>query len=45
MDWLDQSYDRPEFMLAFVGVDPRFDDLHSEPRYQNLLLRLDFLGG
>ena len=40
LDWLDQSYDRSECMLAFVGADPRFDDLRSEPRYQDLLRRM-----
>ena len=38
--WLERSYENKDFMLPFVNVDPVFDDLRSEPRFQAVLSRM-----
>jgi len=38
--WLEKSYENKDFMLPFVTVDPVFDDLRSEPRFQAVLSRM-----
>ena len=40
MDYLEKSYERRLFMLAYVGADPIFENLHSMPRYQDLLRKM-----
>lgn len=40
LPWLERSYENKDFMLPFVNVDPVFDDLRSEPRFQAVLSRL-----
>lgn len=39
--WLDQAYQERAGALPFVKVDPRLGPLHSDPRFYNLLHRLD----
>ena len=38
--WLQKAFDQREADLALVQVDPIFDGLHADPRYQNLLRRM-----
>lgn len=38
--WLQKAYEGRNFYLVFVGVDPLFDDLRSDPRFQDLLRRM-----
>ena len=41
-DWLERAYrDRHEGVL-FLGRDPLYDSLRSEPRFQDLVRRLNF---
>lgn len=40
LDWLEQAYERRTRHLAFLGVDPLFDELRAEPRFQALLARI-----
>ena len=41
-EWLEKGYQlRTEGML-FIKVRPRFDNLRSDPRFQDLLRRMNF---
>ena len=40
--WLHKAYDERVPELVFLKVDPRFDSLRSDPRYQDLLKRINF---
>ena len=37
---LEKSYENHDFMLPFVNVDPLYDDLRSDPRFQGVLRRM-----
>ncbi len=38
--WLDRGYDDRSNNMIFLNVDPQFDSLRSEPRFQNLRRRI-----
>jgi TolB-like protein/DNA-binding winged helix-turn-helix (wHTH) protein/Flp pilus assembly protein TadD len=38
--WLERSYPSHDFLLAFLGVDPLFDPLRAEPRFQALIRKI-----
>ncbi len=38
--WLQKAYDRHSDDLPWIKADPRMDPLRSDPRYQELLLRM-----
>ncbi|PYY20525.1 MAG: hypothetical protein DMG62_23305 [Acidobacteria bacterium] len=40
--WLQKAYDERAPELVFLKVDPRFDSLRSDTRYQDLLRRMNF---
>jgi hypothetical protein len=40
LDWLDRAWEDHSFFLAYLKVDPRFDTLHAEPRFHDLLRRM-----
>jgi len=40
LDWLEKSYAHHDYWELFINVDPEFDWLHSEPRYQALVHKL-----
>lgn len=40
LDWLEQAYEGRARHLAFLDVDPLFDDIRQEPRFQDLLDRI-----
>ena len=40
LEWLEKAYEERCGDLAYLKVDPRFDSLRSDPRFQNLLRRI-----
>ena len=40
--WLQKAYDERVPELIFLKVDPRFDSLRSDPRYEDLIRRMNF---
>jgi TolB-like protein/Tfp pilus assembly protein PilF len=41
--WLDRGFEQRDPKMTFLKVDPRWKNLHSEPRYQSLLARMQFV--
>ena len=41
-EWLERAYPRRGQDLLFVRVDPVYDNLRSDPRYQDLMRRMNF---
>ena len=44
LHWLEIAVERRPFLMAFVGADPYFDDLRSEPRFRAVLRRMNLPG-
>jgi TolB-like protein/Tfp pilus assembly protein PilF len=40
--WLENAYAEHAAMMFFLKIDPRFSELHSEPRFLDLLRRMNF---
>jgi hypothetical protein len=40
--WLEKAYAERASQLSWVKVDPTFDPLRSDPRFQDLLRRMNF---
>ncbi len=40
-EWLQKTFDEHSFWLGTLKVDPRLDVLRSDPRFQDLLRRMD----
>ena len=40
LEWLEKSYESHNFMLPFANVDPMFDNLRAEPRFQAVFRRM-----
>jgi TolB-like protein/DNA-binding winged helix-turn-helix (wHTH) protein/tetratricopeptide (TPR) repeat protein len=38
--WLDRAHEEHSFTLSNLKVEPRFDSLHSDPRFADLLRRI-----
>jgi TolB-like protein/Tfp pilus assembly protein PilF len=43
LDWLEKAYEAHDQNCIYLGVDPIFDQLRSEPRYLDLLRRMELL--
>ncbi len=41
LDWLENGYETHHSMMSFIGIDPHWDDLRSEPRFDELLRKLN----
>jgi hypothetical protein len=39
-EWLEKPYKERSSWLAYLKADPRLDPLRSDPRFQELLLRV-----
>ena len=39
-EWLEKAYQTHAPSLSFLAIDPRFDNLHSNPQFQDLILRV-----
>ena len=42
VDWLEKAYEERNWYLVFINVDPTFDPLRDNPRFQQLLRRMKF---
>jgi serine/threonine-protein kinase len=42
IEWLEKGYEDREWLIRFLQVDPMFDPLRSDPRFQSLLRRMNF---
>jgi TolB-like protein/DNA-binding winged helix-turn-helix (wHTH) protein len=40
LEWLEKSYEHHDYWELFINVDPEFDWLHDEPRFQALVRKL-----
>jgi len=43
LEWLDKAYEAHDPNMPYISVDPIFDDLRSEPRFQDILRRMKLL--
>jgi hypothetical protein len=41
LDWLERAYEAHDSWLVFLPTDPRFRQLHGDPRFSNLLRRMN----
>jgi predicted Zn-dependent protease len=39
--WLERAYDERDSWMDYLGLDPRLDGLRSDPRFTNLLRRMN----
>jgi hypothetical protein len=42
LDWLEKAYQEPHWYMAFLRVEPLFDPLRADPRFQELVRRMNF---
>jgi serine/threonine protein kinase/Tfp pilus assembly protein PilF len=42
LEWLEKAYDERDSNIPYIRVDPIFDILREEPRFQDLIRRLNF---
>src|SRR5205807_7987454 len=40
--WLEQAYNQRDSKLTYMKIEPAFDEIRSQPRFQQLLHRLAF---
>jgi serine/threonine-protein kinase len=40
LDWLEKAYEDRNWYMPWIHLDPRFDPIRSEPRFQNLVRRM-----
>jgi TolB-like protein/Tfp pilus assembly protein PilF len=41
-EWLERTYDEQEAYIGLLQVEPMFDNLRSDPRFQDLIDRMNF---
>ncbi len=42
LEWLEKAYEERDVALIFLKVDPAYDSLRSDPRFQDLMRRMNF---
>jgi len=42
LTWLETAYSERAPFMIYLKIDPRFDDLRSDRRFQDLLRRMNF---
>ncbi len=40
LEWLEKAYEEHDSNMPYISVDPLFDFLREEPRFQNLLKKM-----
>jgi TolB-like protein/DNA-binding winged helix-turn-helix (wHTH) protein len=40
LDWLEKSYQHHDYWLLFINVDPEYDPIRSDPRFQAIVHKL-----
>jgi hypothetical protein len=40
-DWLGKTYEQRSWFLTYIKVEPTFDPLRSDPRFQYMLRRMN----
>lgn len=40
--WLERGYDQREPMMTFLKVEPKWNNLRDDPRFQDLMRRVGF---
>jgi adenylate cyclase len=43
LDWLEKAYEAHDPNMPYISVDPIFDGLRNEPRFQDILRRMKLL--
>jgi hypothetical protein len=43
IDWLEKAFQARDLNMPYLSVDPIFDDLRNEPRFQDILRRMKLL--
>jgi serine/threonine-protein kinase len=41
MDWLEKAFDQHDPGLPYINIEPKYDPLRSDPRFQDLLRRMN----
>jgi serine/threonine protein kinase/TolB-like protein/Flp pilus assembly protein TadD len=41
-EWLERGYQQSDPKMAFLGVDPKWNNFRDDPRFQDLLRRMNF---
>ena len=40
LEWLEKSYQHHDYWMLFINVDPEYDEIRSDPRFQAIIHRL-----
>ena len=40
LDWLEKSYQHHDYWMLFINVDPKYDPIRSDPRFQVIVHKL-----
>jgi serine/threonine protein kinase/tetratricopeptide (TPR) repeat protein len=43
LDWLEKAYEAHDGNMPYLSVDPIFDDMRADPRFQDILRRMKLL--